>query len=100
MNKVEVLSQLSKRGLLKVKSEGRTIEYIEGDRVFYNNEFHNEINVFGVFHDLEDDIYEFFVTNNERGGMIDHYSDHETEDEAYTALYKYIEREDRIYNTK
>lgn len=40
----------------------------------------------------------FFITNNERGGMIHYYCDYDTEDEAYTAMYEYIDRKNRIYN--
>jgi len=98
MTKNEVIECLSQRELLKVKIEGRLTEYVDGSSIYYENVFHNRINVYGVFHYDKYNKFEFFVTNDERGGMIHYYCDYDTEDEAYTAMYEYIDRKNRIYN--
>lgn len=100
MTKTEVLTLLSQKGLLKVKSENRCIEYIDGSLVYYDKAFHNKRNVFGVFFDEEYGYFEFFVTDNERNGMIEYYDDFDNEDDAFTAMFKYIERENRIYGAR
>lgn len=92
MTKQEVIDKLTQRGLLKVKNKYGTISFINGEELYYDNVFHEKKFVYGVFYNVRRAKYEFFVTGGERGGMIDYYSCHETEDEAYTILYDYIER--------
>lgn len=89
--KSEIIELLSKRGLLKVNRDGCEIEYIDGNKVFYDDSFHNRKNVYGVYHNVQNDKYVFFITGEERGGMVDYYSKYDTEEEAYNAMYEYID---------
>lgn len=98
MTKQEVLEALSQKNLLKVRIEGRLTEYVDGREIYYDDVFHNRVNVYGVFFYAKYNKFEFFVTNDERGGMMHYYDDYKTEDEAYTAMYEYIERKNRLYN--
>lgn len=91
MKKNEVLELLSKRGLLKVIRYGRVIEYIDGDKVFYDNLFHNKENVFGVFYDKEFKKYVFFITGEDLGGIIETSKKYNTEDDAFTGMYERID---------
>ena len=91
MTKNEVIERLAQKGLMKVQRKGHVIEYTEGDTIFYNGTFHNKRNVYGVYYNDKYKKYAFFVTGEERGGIVDYYSKHDTEDEAFTALLDYID---------
>lgn len=97
MTKNEVLDRLSDEGLRKLLCDGHIIEYIDEDDVYYDNSLHSKPNTFGVYHKQVADIYVFFVTDDERGTLYYH-SNHKTEDEAYTAMYKFIVRAYRAFN--
>lgn len=96
MKKQEVLNLLTQRGLKEVKKRGRVIKFVDEDKIYYDNQFHNLPNVFGVYYNVEYSIYKFFVTDNERGGMIEYSHNYNTEDEAYSGMYEYV---DRLYRT-
>lgn len=90
MTKQEILNLLTERRLLKVIRDGRVIEYVDGGEVFYEDSFHNRKNVYGVYFNPKYNKYAFFITGEERGGIVDYFHSCLTEEEAYTAMYKYI----------
>lgn len=98
MTKKEVLDLISSRGLLKIRYKNYEIEYIEGEKVFYDDVFHNRQNVYGVYYNPKYKKYAFFITGEERGGIVDYFRSYETEEDAYSAMYKHIELLFRAYN--
>lgn len=98
MTKQEVLDLLSQRSLLEVKKGGRTIKYIAEEQIFFDNEFHNHKNVYGVYYDVKNKLYKFFITDNDRCGMVEFCCKYNTEDEAFSGMYEYINMLYRTYN--
>lgn len=90
MTREEVLFLMRRDGLLRVVRDGMMIRYVEGKDVFYDGFFHSEKNVFGVYYDVAYDKFIFFITGEERGGMIDYWVKYDTEDLAYEAMYEYL----------
>ena len=95
----ELEKRLEKEDLLEVHFEYSIKKYINGEKLYYNNEVHNCVDTFGIFKD-KDGFFCFFVTESERGGILEYIDDYKNEDEACEALLKYIYREERIYKNE
>ena len=89
--KSEIIELLSKRGLLKVNIDGCEIDYVDGNQLYYDGSFHRRRNVYGVYYNAKYNIYVFFITGEERDGMMIYHRNFNTEDEAYNAMYEYID---------
>lgn len=77
-------------GLQKIHFDGTIKQYVRGEVVYYDYEWKNEIDVFGVYIH-EDGGYCIFITDSERG--IPLYSDvFGDEADAVEALYRKITR--------
>lgn len=99
MTREEVLDLITRGGLLKIKYKNRIIEYIDGEKVFYDGVFHNQQNVYGVYFNSKYNKYAFFITGEDRGGIVDYFRSYNTEEDAYTAMYEHIILLFRAYNS-
>ena len=95
----ELENKLRELNLLNVHVRGRIKEYIDGAKIYYDNEVHNCIDVFGIYKS-SDGKYCFFITESERGGILDYLDICETEEEACDKLLDVMSRKERIYQKK
>lgn len=100
MTKDEVLRLMSVNDLMKVSFGTFYKSYVDGAEVYYDGTFHNRRNVFGVYYRERTGCYVYFHTGVDLGGIIDLSREFPTEDEAYTFMYDYISRKDRLYRVR
>ena len=94
----ELEEMLKEEGLLKAHIDGSIKEYVKGEVVYSNNEWHNCTDVFGI-HKLEDGRYRIFITESERG-MPRYSKVVATEEEACDLLVEKVRRAESIYQDK
>lgn len=95
MNISELEEILMKEGLLEVHKDGTVKRYVKGEVVYKNGEWHNRINVFGIYKS-ESGRYRVFINDSERG-LADYSDVFDTEEEACEDLLETIRLEDRMY---
>jgi hypothetical protein len=94
MNIAEMEQVLKEKGLLKAHVDGSIKRFVPGERVYKNEQWHNAIDVFGIY--KSGDKFCFFITDCERG-IPDYITIHTTEDEACDALLHFISLCEKIW---
>lgn len=98
MTKSEFLANLKREGIVEFYAYDGIKRYIEGEMVYFDNEFHNTYSVYGVYQ-RQDNQYIAFITDSERGlTLIEKKFD--SESKAFEFLYSRIKIYKQLFPCK